>query len=228
MVDRKDEMDTMPQALDAASDPAFSAWFEGSVVRDDAIPVIAWRGEHGPATRGFSTKLGSLSFGTRETACLYACSPNDSRMSVVAPRVTPCMLRIRRPVMNDPDDPFMDLTHLVRALGRDAALAIALEHADRISSTGHWDETYADEWDADVAGMLKAHPARLDDLYLVAHAVMDDHRACALLRRAGYDGAVCGGWGENACEPEWRVIDPEDVVPAMTWWRHVPDTRIAA
>lgn len=221
-------MTSMPQAQDAMRDPEFRAWFEGSVVHEDGVPIVVWRGEHGPVASGFSSRLGSLSFGTRETASLYASSPNDSRMTIVAPRVTPYMLRIVRPVMNDPDDPFMDLSVLVSALGRDEAMATALEHADRIASTGHWDETYAEEWDADVAGMLRAHPSRLDDLYLVAHVVMDDHRVCGLLRRAGFDGAVCGGWGENACEPEWRLIDHHGALPAFSWWNGLRATRIAA
>lgn len=221
-------MSNMNQADHAMNDPAFRAWFGSSVVHENGTPIIAWRGEHGPVTEGFSSRLGSLSFGTRETASLYACSPNDSRMTVVAPRVSPYMLRIVRPVMNDPDDPFMDLSHLIEALGREEAMAVALEHADRVSSTGHWDETYAEEWGADVAGMLASHPARLDGLYLVAHAIMDDHRVCGLLRRAGYDGAVCGGWGENACEPEWRLIDHNGALPALSWWNGLRKTRMAA
>lgn len=207
---------------------AFKDWFSGSVVHDDGSPTIVWRGEHGPVSSGFSTMHGSLSFGTRETACLYATSPNDRSMSVVAPRVSPWFLRIARPVMDDADDPFMDLCHLIRALGRDATLEIALRHADRIVGTGNWEENFAEEWDSDVAGLLRARPSALDELYLVAHVVMDDHDVCRRLARAGYDGAVCGGWGENACEPEWRLIDPSNALSALCWRSDVMPMRLAA
>lgn len=213
-------------------DPRFRAWFDGSVVHEDGVPTIVWRGEHGlvDATR-FATRHGSLSFGTRETACLYALNPNDRRSDPIAisPRVTPSYLRIVRPVMNDPDDPFIDMVHLIRAIGREAARDAALHLSAHVTRTGQWEEEFAGEWGADLAGLLRAKPSVLDDLYGVAHPFLDDATLCRLLAAAGYDGAVCGGWGENACEPEWRLIDHSGVVSALCWRDDLPrPMRIAA
>jgi hypothetical protein len=212
----------------ASRDPAFTAWFGRSVVRGADGPIVAWRGEHGSHDGSFRTNLGSLSFGTVETACLYAQNPNDNRMTVEAPHVVPCLLRIEKPIMNDPHDPFMDVSLLIAALGRESAMELTLRHSEQITATGNWDERFHADWGNDVAGMLEAHPENLDGLYLLAFAIMDDHDACARLRRAGYDGAICGGYGENSCEPEWRVIDPNDVLPVLCWDMHLPRLALAA
>lgn len=195
------------------------AWLGRSVVRDaDGSPTTVWRGEHGEHDgRDFRTRHGSLSFGGRETACVYAQNPNERGDHAWAPRVSAWHLRIERPVMNDPSDPFMDLGLLVAALGRERTIGIALQHADRIVDTGHWIEEYADLWGGDVAGLLRFRPAALDDLYVQAFVVMDDRAVCGELARLGYDGAICGGWGENALETEWRLIDPANALPAWSW-----------
>jgi hypothetical protein len=213
-------------------DHRFRSWFDGSVVQEDGTPIVVWRGEHGPVGTGrFATRHGSLSFGTRETACLYAISPNERYNDpvAVAPRVSPFYLRIARPVMNDADDPFIDMAHLIRALGRDAARAVALRLSSHITRTGQWEEDFAGEWGADLDGLLRARPSVLDDLYGVAHPFLDDPDLCRLLAAAGYDGAVCGGWGDNACEPEWRLIDHDAAVSALCWRSDLPrPMRIAA
>lgn len=213
-------------------DPRFRSWFDGSVVHEAGTPIVVWRGEHGPTSgRRFATRHGSLSFGTRETACLYAISPNELHNDpvAIAPRVSPFYLRITRPVMNDPDDPFIDMTHLIRALGREAAMDAALRLSSHVTRTGLWEEGYAQEWGSDLAGLLTARPSALDDLYGIAHPFLDDPELCRLLAGAGYDGAVCGGWGANACEPEWRLIDQAGAVSALCWSTDLPTTmRLAA
>lgn len=201
------------------ADPDLEAWLDGSLVRDaHGDPIVVWRGEHGPPDgRMLQTRHGSLSFGDRDTACLYATHPNDRRDVDLHPRVSAWHLRIRRPVMNDPSDPFMDLPLLVTALGRARTVEIALELSDDITSTGKWEEDFAPVWGWDLEALLRFRPASLDELYLPAYHVMDSSAICSELARAGYDGAICGGWGENALETEWRVIDPDDALPAWCW-----------
>ena len=213
------------------TDPRLERWLGTSLVRDvRGTPLTVWRGEHGPPDGSrFQTRHGSISFGDRETACEYATSPNDRSDSPAAPRVSAWHLRIRRPVMNDPSDPFMDLPLLIRALGRERTMEIALRMGDAIKATGHWIEELQPLWGDDLEGLLRFKPAFLDELYLTAHVVMDDHAICSELARAGYDGAICGGWGFNALETEWRIIDPSDAIPAWCWSRHLPeDERVAA
>jgi hypothetical protein len=53
------------------------------------------------------------------------------------------------------------------------------------------------------------------------YALLDDPAEVALLRAAGYDGAIHGGSGETAMEAEYRVFSEDQV-------RSVWDTRLAA
>jgi hypothetical protein len=202
-------------AMRAVEDPAVARFLRGTLAMErDGTPSICWRGEHGPHTSDFQSNLASLSFGSREAACLYATEPNDHRMSIDAPRVSPWLLRIARPVMNDPDDPFIDLPLLARAIGREATTAIAVRMAEHIVDTGNWQDHFQDLWGSDVAGLLRWRPASMDDLYLVAYQVFDDPEAVGLLQAAGHDGAICGGMGANALETEWRLFDAHHALPA--------------
>lgn len=214
------------------TDPALDRWLAGSLVRNvDGEPIVTWRGEHGAHDGGdLQTRHGSLSFGDRNTACIYATDPNDRHDIVVAPRVSAWYLRIRRPVMNEPSDPFMDLPLLIDAIGREHTTELALRMSSGIMETNNWEEKFSDQWGCDLEGLLRFRPACLDELYLPAYRIMDDREACAMLARAGYDGAICCGMGENALETEWRVIDPADALPVWCWRTALDErvTRIAA
>ncbi len=203
-------------ATRAIADPAVASFLSGTFAREeDGSPSICWRGQHGSSHRELVTRRASLSFGSHEAACLYATTPNDSQDVAEAPSVSPWLLRIVNPAMNDPSDPFIDMGVLMRCIGREAALDMALRASERIVDTGHWIDTHADLWDSDVAGLLRWRPAALDDLYMVAFAVFDDPIAVSALRRAGYDGAICGGYGDNALETEWRLFDASGALPAL-------------
>lgn len=211
-------------AIRAMRHPAVADFLLGTHAADrDGVPSVCWRGEHGRHEGDFHSALASLSFGSREAACIYATDPNDSRMIPHSPRVSPWLLRIVRPVMNDLDDPFLDLPLLARAIGREATTAIAVRMAGHIVATGNWQDNFQDLWGTDVAGLLRWRPASLDELYLLAYQVFDDPEAVSLLRAAGHDGAICGGMGENALETEWRLFDEKDALPAWS-----PEAKAAA
>lgn len=204
-------------ALRAIRSPDVVEFLRGTHAADrDGVPSVCWRGEHGRNEGDFHTALASLSFGSREAACIYATDPNDRRMTPHSPRVSPWLLRIVRPVMNDPDDPFIDLPLLARAIGREATAAIAVRMSSHIVATNNWEDRFQDLWGSDVAGLLRWRPASLDDLYLTAYQVFDDPEAVSLLRAAGHDGAICGGMGENALETEWRLFDAKGALPAWS------------
>jgi hypothetical protein len=195
----------------------------------DGHPSLCWRGEHGLSGEPHSTKLAALSFGDVATANLYALSPNDRDMPAEAPRVAPWLLRIERPLMNCVSDPFLDLSILASAIGREETVAIALRMSSSITDTNHWDENHDAEWGSDVEGLLRFRPDALDELYLPAFNVLDDHAAVALIRQAGHDGAICCGWGENGTMPEWRLFDASDALPAYCPSLHLPQRkRLAA
>ena len=69
--------------------------------------------------------------------------------------------------------------------------------------------------------LAEAQPDLLLQLYFEVYALLDDPAEVALLRAAGYDGAIHGGSGETAMEPEYRVFSEDQV-------RSVWDTRLAA
>jgi hypothetical protein len=204
----------------------FTAWFSGSVVTDETgLPLVVWRGEHGiPCDEPWQCRLGALSFGSREAACIYATDPNDHRELPAAPRVTPVYLSIRNPASMDADDPFLDLSVVASAIGRAEALAIALRLSDHVTATNNWEENFAGEWGGDLAAALEASPERLDELYLPAYHVYDDHEAVKLFVEAGYDGAVHGGMGATHGETEWRIFDPSRAVSALSPHLDLPDT----
>lgn len=202
------------KAQNPMSDPAFRAWFQGSHVVDGAgQPLVVYRGEHGDhAGASFHTRLGSLSFGTQNAANSYALSPNDRNDDPVASRVYPCYLAIKNPAINDPDDPFIDLSTISKLVGRDKARIVAIDLADYITHTNNWqedvnaDDKYTTPVEAFDAG---------EDLYLNAYPVFDDPEYVAWFEAAGFDGAIHGGTGETACEPEYKIFDASQARPAI-------------
>lgn len=199
-----------------AADPAFIRWFGTSITRDqNGVPTLAYRGEHGPWDDGFQSRCASLTFGTAQAASTYALDPNNPHDLPEASRVTPCVLRIERPVFADPDDPFVDLPILANAIGREACVSLAVRLSAHIVATGNWEENFQDEWGSDLPGLLAARPSALDELYVMAWPLFDDHEAVSLMRSAGFDGAIHGGMGVTALEPEWRIFDPDQALPVL-------------
>jgi len=128
----------------AATKEEFSAfwnWFDDSVVIDrHGRPVVVYRGEYGApdSVPVLSTRLGSLSFGDRETALGYAYHPNRPGDVPTYPRVLAVYLAITNPVVDQPDDPFIELTALEAVLGRNNVERIAKRFARWIMQTSPW------------------------------------------------------------------------------------------
>lgn len=198
----------------------FSDRFAGSKVVDaDGKPLLVFRGEHGrPDGRRFQSRHGSISFGDLAAAKIYASSPNDHRDWVHEPRIMPAYLRISKPIMDCETDPFIDLTIIEKALGRDEAIRIAHKFADHIENTGYWYELSQKLRGQGVADLLKRHPAKLAELYFQAFNYLDDAAEVAILKRAGFDGALHCGMGENATDPEYKVFDEAQIIPASPRW----------
>jgi len=210
--------------LDEAAPPCLrpsGRWFGDSVVVDlDGRPLIVYRGEHGSLdvatgdTVGASaqTRLGSISFGSRHCADRYAMKPNVVSDHADAPRITPAFLSIQRPVMNRPDDPFIELRDLANALGDEATRRIAIELAPFVEHTNNWDENFADRFSS-VEVMTRECSDYVDLLFLDAYAVFDCARYVDWLKAAGYDGAVHGGAGESMGEAEYKVFSENQILP---------------
>lgn len=201
--------------------PALRRWFGDSVVTDTGQPggkpKKVYRGEHGADTSGdVQTRSPSITFGDREGANLYATQPNNRKADpeALAPRVTPVYLRIENPIVNTPDDPFIDFSTLIAAIGEEQAREIALRHADSIVNTGNWEENFQADFDS-VEDVVRFAPERLGELYVLAFKVLDDPEAVQALRAAGYDGAVTAGFGDNHDESEYRVFERRQIKSAI-------------
>jgi len=184
----------------------------GLITDEDGKPLVLYRGQHG--SKSIQTRLPSISFGTESAALIYSNSPNDRIKDTVAknPSVLRAHLKIKKPVLNDSEDPFMDLSVLIGAVGDKVARAAAIRHADHIENTNNWDDISSETRIDFVEQFLEKHPGRLADLYLNAFPLFDDPEVIDALKEASFDGAIYGGVGDNALEVEYRVFDKDQIV----------------
>jgi hypothetical protein len=201
---------------------AAQSWGAQSKVVDESgnlVPVF--RGQHGAQDHWGETLLGSLSFGSAAGASRYATSPNVITMVVQAPKVFPVYLNIENPFVDCPDDPFMDLSRYNQLFGLEETLRIAVKFKNHVEYTNAWLELSEEHGYDTVEAMVAGNPELLLELYFEVYALLDDPAEVALLRAAGFDGAIHGGSGETALEAEYRVFSEDQV-------RSVWDTRLAA
>jgi predicted RNA methylase len=212
------------------------------VVDENGKPLVVYRGEHGkvrtkvrtthlvPTTDEKSlleeigdvpssliqTALGSVSFvNNPETAATYAESPNNRELSKTAeqPRVIPAYLSIRNPVIQNLDDPFVEMGDIVKAIGIDKAIKIAIKHSYQIELTNNWDENFSEKYSS-VEELLRKSPKRIKELYLDAYFVFDDIDAVRYFKDAGYDGAIHMGNGESMDDIEYKVFSTTQIKSA--------------
>jgi hypothetical protein len=187
---------------------AFKDWFGDSVVRDEnGEPLVVYRGQHG-ASGELESRLPSLTFSTAQAASLYAEQPNNRADTAQAPVVFPVYLAVENPIVNDPTDPYIDLSVLEAALGRDAVVAVARQFAADLEQTGAWDAFDGFE---NIEDVIARAPERLGELPVLAFKVLDDAALVEKLRAAGFDGAVHGGVGQTFESPEYRVFDEAQI-----------------
>jgi hypothetical protein len=199
----------------------FKVWLgQSKATKSDGTPAVLYRGEHGVRPEGVHLQscLNSLSFtDDRDAANTYATSPNNSRLDNVAetPRVTPVHLKIENPVIENRNDPFVELSHLVDKLGLTEGKRIALKFDADIRYTGNWNDKYEGKYD-NVAQLLKERSDEIKNLYFNAHKLLDDPVEVERLKKAGYDGAIHIGNGETATALEYRVFNPNQVRSAIS------------
>lgn len=189
----------------------FKSWFGNSKVIDSlGNPLIVYRGEHSETPEKarlgtFDSRLGSLSFGTARAASHYAMFPNVIFESAQTPRVIPAFLSLQKPLINRPDDPFIELSEIAAAIGEKKARQIAFEQHGHITNTNNWTDNIGKRY-ASVADFLKADRSAIQRLYLNAYPVLDEPRYVTWFRVAGYDGGIHGGSGETTGEAEYKVF----------------------
>ena len=204
----------------------FDDWFGKShATNPDGTPAILYRGEHGtpPDDKQFHSRLNSLSFcDDPAVASTYAMRPNVQKDVAQAPRVSPVHLKIEKPIINNLEDPFIDLAHIEMELGLEEAIRIAKKFSSDIEYTGNWDENYAGKY-ASVVVLLKRQPQELKKLYFDTFKYLDDPKEVALLQKKGYDGAIHVGNGETSTSTEYRVFDPSQVRSAIKGFKEDGD-----
>lgn len=196
-------------------------WPNGLLLADDGSPLIAYRGEHGCTKEEsrsglFQSRLGSISFGSAETASFYAEEPNNRNDRPVAPRVYPVALRIENPIIHNLEDPFIDLRALEEALGREHALRIACKFAHAVQNTNCWEEMAAELGIVCVEEAAQDHPDRLLEAYFDVFYLLDDPDEVRLLAEHGFDGAIHMGNGETADELEYRIFDESQAISVFS------------
>jgi len=191
--------------------PSFEMWFIGSKVVDkNGEPLIVYRGEHGPNAGKIETQLPVISFGSKTAAKFYAENPNDRSMHASNPTVIAAYLSIKNPVINNPDDPFIEFEDIIKAVGLENAKTIAIGMGPYIVGTNNWDENFSEEYDS-VKELITKKPERLKELYVDAYPVFDKPEYVAMFKKAGYDGLIQGGNGETAGETEYKVFDKSQI-----------------
>ena len=177
-----------------------------TVVAEVGQPVVVYRGEHGVSPGPVHARARAVSFGSATAANEYAQHPNKRGDVAVAPRVIPAYLAISNPVLDNRDDPFIDMGTIIDKLGPDKAERIARRFAAYIENTGNWIEGFSHDYDS-VEQLLDLEPSRITDLYLDAYPVFDDDEVVGWFAAAGYDGAIHLGNGITALEPEYKVFN---------------------
>ncbi|KPC17171.1 hypothetical protein [Pseudomonas amygdali] len=137
-------------------------------------------------------------------------------MTAESPRVYPVYLIINKPFTTE-QDPFLDFTLVEKKLGRDIALHFFERYADHVENTDNWaSEINGDDKFTGVREFLKLHPERAGELYASIYPFLDDPEFSDILKAKGFDGAIYGGCGENALEPEYRVFEESSVIYALS------------
>lgn len=175
-------------------------------------PLTVYRGEcanadiHEP-----KGNLRCLYFGNIETANNYA-TPNKTGCEYHGPRIFPAHLVIKRPFMNEPTNPFLDLQLVINRLGRAEAERIAIRFAKWIEETDQWARINKERRYKGVEDYLRSPMGDVSQLYFQAFVFFQSFMEVGRLSRLGYDGAIHrgSGWG-SAEKPEYCVFSRKQV-----------------
>lgn len=173
-----------------------------------------YRGEHGMRDcRPVQCRRGSIAFVDNvATARVYAHCPNDVQLDrfAVNPRVLCARLAIARPFIVQRDDPFIELSTIELAVGRQQTHRIALRFAEAIENTDYWKTAFRGRF-AGVGELIATDPDRALDLCFEAYLLLDDIGEVECLKAAGYDGAIHAGSGASAGDVEYKVFSSAQV-----------------
>jgi hypothetical protein len=175
----------------------------------DGQALRLFRGEctH-PAYDTPKSNLRALYFGDIDTANIYS-EVDSTTGNYYTSRVYPVHLVLDRPFIDQPDDPFLELSDVAERLGKGEAKRIALRFAKYIEETDNWRK---------LSMYFRSVPEYLSErddlskLYFQAHRFFESLMEVNRLRKLGYDGAIHGGSGHgSAGKAEFCVFDRKQV-----------------
>lgn len=190
---------SQPQSQSQSMDGAdLRAWLSGSRARDEQRnPVVGFR----VATR--VPELPALDFQNLSSA-------NEQAAAAAGAWLEPAYLRIERPFLESPDDPLVDVAHLLQALGAGPARSLVARMAASVEATGSF-EPFRDVFGTPAEMAERAPEDDLAQLHLPAQDLLADEGAVRSLVAAGFDGAIYGEGGQR----HWVVFDERQVRPAI-------------
>jgi len=197
-----------PSFPDPTTNPNFVRWFGKSIVVDHKTkkPLVVFRGEHGDTNGNFLSRRSSLTFSSFHSANSYSLSPNDrDDLYASNPHVFPCYLKIEKPFIVQYTDPYVEFSDMLRIAPLTKVIELAIRFEDGIYNTGNWMDNYSDDYDS-VEELLTQKPEEIKKLYTLAFEILDDAECVSLIKQAGYDGAIHGGFGVEH-DAEYRVFD---------------------
>jgi hypothetical protein len=186
---------------------AFNDWVADTcVVDEEGMPLRVYRGEYGDTHLPVHSRLASISFGTREAANAYATNPNNTYDCAQTPRVMAAYLSIKKPLINNPNDPFIDFPILASAIGAENARDVFVKFGDYLYNTDNWASNFEMYESVDQVPLNE-----MDGLYLDLYPLLDDPSVVSLLKANGFDGAIHAGAGRTAREPEYKVFSADQI-----------------
>lgn len=166
----------------------------------DGKPLRLYRGECAhPHHDVPKSNLRALYFGDVNTANIYSDATTNSG-NYYTSRVFPVHLILERPFINQPNDPFLELSHVRGTLGINEAKRIAIRFAKWVEETDQWrDRVNNNNKYKGVADYL-TKGGSVDLLYFQAYRFFDSLMEVNRLRKRGYDGAIHRGSGIGSAD----------------------------
>lgn len=175
---------------------------------------VFYRGEiSSPDTNHLRSKTRAFYFSLVEVANRYADPAMDKAGPEDTPRIYPVRLSMKKPFINQPNDPFLELSDVAARLGLLEAMRIARKFASWIEATDNWKgRINRVGYYRNVDHYLKCKDGELSKLYFQAYPFFADVEEVEKLIERGYDGAVHRGNGYGSADfPEYCVFNTTQI-----------------
>jgi hypothetical protein len=184
------------------------------IVERPSLPDLSgvfYRGEVShPDTNHLRSKTRAFYVACIEVANRYA-DPTQTKAGLEdTARIYPLRISMKKPFVNQPNDPFLELSDVAARLGLLEAMRIARKFASWIEATDNWKQKINRVgYYKDVDHYLRCKDGQLSKLYFQAYPFFADTEEVEKLIERGYDGAIHRGNGYGSADfPEYCVFNP--------------------